>query len=247
MVLAGWLQLRSNLASTEPGPAAIRIPLLVFCPVLCTHVQIMRKLAELCIQAQQQHAPIRTQEFAAFVLFTWLSQAKHVAASPDSSLLVLVQQQLQETGLLQHLAASLADAANELSDVGNTAACSKDGRSYGSGSASSTAEFEQDRARIAPRYADVLLESFAITCFLLSPADGDQFNLDVPLPAVPAALRLALTMFRACSRLPQQLQQQAVRLGATNHVLYASNSFMMEVGGRHSAAAAWRTGAAAVA
>ena len=71
-------------------------------------------LSELCIQAHQQKAAMAIRHFAASSLGLWLYKASAFRASPTSRLAVSVQQQLQGSGLLQHMGALLTAAADGL-------------------------------------------------------------------------------------------------------------------------------------
>jgi hypothetical protein len=164
----------------------------------------MRKLVALCVQAQQQHAPVTTQLYTAAALGKWLKLVDTTRLA--SRLQASVWRQLQESGLLQHLAVSMADAADELSVMTECSASCGNGSSSGSDSSTSTgADWASEcRPNLVLSHAQALLSNYSKTCSLLIPAGVSCLSLDVALPAAPAAARLSLAVLRACSR--QQLQ-----------------------------------------
>lgn len=178
-------------------------------------MQVTRKLAALCIQAQQRHADSLTQNVTRHTLHTWLRHAADAQeASPNSSLSASVRQQLQESGLLQHLAAVFSRAADGLDTVtallaaGDSTVCGngRSGRSSNSSRHSSSllshVIFQSSRAGAALCFARMALRIYSMACSLVAPTRAPHFSPGAALPAAPAAARLALTTIRVCS-MPQ--------------------------------------------
>jgi hypothetical protein len=181
-------------------------------------VQVTLKLALMCAQAQQQHAPLPTQHCIAVALREWLALAAIAAAThPKSVLAVCVWQQLQESDLLQHLAATVSYAADELTAVVDLSAEEGEAANSGSdgGSASRTAGDTAQRANNAMDFAGVLLVTFkhASSCARAGPAGS---RLDGVF-ATPAAARLSLAVLKACS---SPHMRQAVHMEYVLHVTH---------------------------
>src|SRR5690349_7715715 len=128
---------------------------LLLCCCLCCCMQVTGKLARLCVQALQQ--PLEkgvTLSIACGALNAWLEKAAApMRASPGSRAAAAVRQQLQESGLLQHLgpgmdaaAARLTAAVDKLAAAlapssgssGNGGSGGSNGSSKGSGGGSSS-------------------------------------------------------------------------------------------------------------
>jgi hypothetical protein len=180
-------------------------------------VQVTARLAGLCVQAMQQpHALGHVQPLALNALNAWLTIAEAASkASLQSHAAATVRQQLQESGLLQHLgpgmdaaAAHLTAAVAAVADVATATAGG--GSSSGSTTAvSSTSQLGSPqqlsyRVIVAGCCCDLLSATFQrVSCVL---SQTGCFTLEAALLAAPAAAaRLALTGLQACSRF-QQLQ-----------------------------------------
>jgi hypothetical protein len=163
-------------------------------------VQVTRKLVALCVQAQQQHAPVSTQLYPAFALSNWLKLARTTRIA--SRLQASVRRQLQESELLQHLAVSMAGAADELNALtgagaaGNPAACNS-ASGGGIGGGSTTASGASRAHLVAVCYAGSLLDIYSNVDCLVPPAEAPC--ADTFLPAASAAARLIMAVLRACS------------------------------------------------
>jgi hypothetical protein len=87
------------------------------------HQQVTRELGALCIQARQQKAPPRLRSIALNALGAWLHfMHGMIEASSESRLAASVRQQLQGSGLLQHMGAMFLDATDGLTSVAAAAA-----------------------------------------------------------------------------------------------------------------------------
>lgn len=198
-----------------------------------TLMQVTRKLVALCIQAHERHAGLFAQHMTCSALHKWLKHAADTrTASPDSPLSVSVWQQLQESGLLQHLAAVLAEAADELDAVtallaaGDSTVCGLNDSSCKSSSGHLVVQ--RSRAGTALHAAQVALHIYRSACFLGAPAGGPRINASVGLPAAPAGARLALTMVRVWS-MPQL--QGAEMIATVAFVTKAAHSNMLGLTG----------------
>jgi hypothetical protein len=164
-----------------------------------TLMQVTRKLAALCIQAQQRAADSFAQHKTCFALHLWLLQTR--AAPRQSSVSASVWQQLQESGVLQHVPAILAGAADELDAVAALLAAG-DGTVCGKGSRSSgRLVAEGSRADHALQGAQTALQVYYLGCSLamVDSAGSFSYSPGLALPAAPAAVRLGLTALRVCS------------------------------------------------
>lgn len=175
--------------------------------------------------AQRQHAQGSAQLYTTSALCKWLNLAVAArAASPQSRLSASVAQQLRESGLLQHLAAFLSDAADELDAVteadvaSNPTACGS-----GSGGGDSTPASGAADTCAALELAAVLVKNYSSVCCLLSPTETQCASLDVFLPPAPAATRLAMAMLQACS------MQCAAGFAAAEVHVYAAYSTMFNL------------------
>jgi hypothetical protein len=169
---------------------------------------------------QQLEAPghVSTQSLVCNALTTWLDKAVDAAAaSPESRAVAMVQQQLQESQLLQHMGPGMDAAAARLTASLATLAALADTAAVPSHSSSSRADATttaqqaiQDQLAYCFLEAEGCcfeLQTFFKTACLLSPAT--LFSLAAALPAAPAAVKLCLTCFQACdsyTQLQQQLQ-----------------------------------------
>jgi hypothetical protein len=184
-------------------------------------VQVTRHLSALCIKAHQQNAAVPIRHLVASALYVWLPKARNVCrASPTSRLAVNVQQQLQSSGLLQHVAAMLSKAANDLT-AALAAACGE--ARLSSSSSVVAAECVLD----AFRHVSQLLSIHRMACQAVAPTVS--FSLEAGLPAAPAAVRALLTTFRACSRVQQLASREGsplpVLLVAASDTYEANNSY----------------------
>jgi hypothetical protein len=175
------------------------------------HVQVTRQLSALCIQAHQHQAAMGIRQFATASLGLWLYKTTGALnASPASRLAVGVRQQLQASGLLQHMAAMLTDAGDGLTAAaaaavafGEPARGSSSSESSSTTGSSTAAQDSADRLRDAWGLVDKLHDLYCRLCEAMSPEADITFNLEAALPAAPAAVRLIVTAFRTCSRLQQ--------------------------------------------
>lgn len=78
-------------------------------PAVLLHIQVTGKIAALCVRCLQQPEPLGVALGMAFAaLDVWLTKAvTAIAASPASQAAAAVRQQLQDSGLLQHLGAGM--------------------------------------------------------------------------------------------------------------------------------------------
>jgi hypothetical protein len=189
---------------------------------LCFVMQVTVKLAALYAKAvQQQSAPRTIQEHVQVLtcraLNMWLGQVMvAVLASPESHAVASVVQQLQESQLLQQMAAGMDAAAARLTAaVAALTAATAITDSTNSSSSSSTAMnphvqldiIQQQLSYSAVQFESCLIELqnvYMVSC-TLSPTG--TFKLSAALPAAPAAVRLILTTFQSYSKLQQLLQQ----------------------------------------
>jgi hypothetical protein len=162
-------------------------------------VQVIRQLAALCIKAHQQTA-VSARILTAFALYSLLHVAEEaIGASPTSRLAGSVRQQLQGSGLLQHMPVMLVDAEDGLT----AAAAAVVAATLIDSSAGSSADAQYAVQKLAQALSIVeeLLDLYTAACTAVS-LDG-TYSLTAALPAAPAAVRLALTTFSTCSRLQQ--------------------------------------------
>jgi hypothetical protein len=168
-------------------------------------VQITRQLAALCIQTHQQKAGSSIQVVTVAVLTAWLERMEIlIRTSPTSPLAASVRQQLQRSGLLQHMSAVLTDATDSLT-AAEAAAVGEAACSNGSSSSSSTriVDIAVKSFAASLNHATGLLELFHQACLRMDPPTITSFSMEAALPAAPAAVRLILTTFQTHSRLQQ--------------------------------------------
>jgi hypothetical protein len=183
-------------------------------------MQITAKLAALCLQdLQKPDDPLVA--FAAMEV--WLTQAMAtMRASPESHAAAAVRQQLQDSRLLQHLGPAMDAAAARLTAAvaalqAAAGATSNSSRSSNGASAAIAPATEQDSIQKQASYvmtADeqcgLLLKAFDLASSVVCP--GVRFTPEIALPAAPAAMRLILTGWQACSKLQQLWQQKKEQL-----------------------------------
>jgi hypothetical protein len=138
----------------------------------------------------------------------WLNYIQRaILASPQSRLWANIRQQLQESGLPQHLGAILTDAADALTAAAAAAAfgeAASQSNNRDSIVASSTPQLLSPATNLymAVKTVGSLLRAFVDCSKLLCPPEV-SFNLDALLPAAPAAVHLILTTYQTCSRFEQ--------------------------------------------
>jgi hypothetical protein len=169
--------------------------------------QVVRHLAELCIQAHQQSSPLQVRSLVADAMACWLASANRtIAGSRESCLWDNMREQLQRSGLLQHLGAILTDAADALTAAAAAAFGEAASQSNNRDSivASSTPQLLSPATNLhmAVKTVGSLLRAFVDCSMLLCPPEV-SFNLDALLPAAPAAVRLILTTYQTCSSFEQ--------------------------------------------
>jgi hypothetical protein len=176
-------------------------------------LQVTAQLVALYFQTQQQHnTPGPWDVLIHNALTIWLQKAKDAAAaSPASRAAAAVRQQLQDSQLLQRLGPAMDAAAAQLTAA---VAAATTAPSSSSGSSGSTAEFAATQQgselysllRQADCHCVLLLRTFLLASCVLS--STGRFSLEAALPAAPAAVRLMLSVFQACSKLQQLRLQQ---------------------------------------
>ena len=177
-------------------------------------LQVTRKLSALLIRAFQQPDPtLQVPLLAANALNLWLSKASAaLAASPAPRAAVAVRQQLQESQLLQHLGPAMDAAAAWLTTAALAALAGAAATTGSSSSSTAGASVTQQPSSPlqhitfhvnADACCKYLLQIFKLASCVVSPT----LALQGVLPAAPAAVRMALTVFQIHDKL-QQLKQQ---------------------------------------
>ena len=194
-------------------------------------MQVTRQLAALCIQAHQQQTALYHTYTVMTALAAWLGKVDtYTAASvggPNSRFADSVRQQLQESGLLQHMAAVFRTTADGLTMA--AAAVASDAAPSGQGNSHHIHRTVRDYDHVtALRHALNNVERALMiqlaACLTLSP--GHPFKEESALRAAPAAMHMIHTTFRTCS----ELQQLAGREGspAPVRLLAAGPEFQRE-------------------
>ena len=187
-------------------------------PSLFTCLQVIRQLAALCIQAHQQKTDKHTQYVIITALAAWLQSVAYPfnTAALNTSIAAIARQQLQDSGLLQHMDAISTQAADGLSAAAATAAASgavassRHSQSEHSSSSSSSSGSSSPLAHLKHALCVIqkVLHIHSAADRLLSP--GHPLWEAEVLHAAPAAVRLIHTTLQTCS----QLQQLAGREGS---------------------------------
>lgn len=175
-------------------------------------MQVTTKLAALYIQALQAVTQYLGSVHGAALcmvsgaLTAWMDTAE-ASTSLQSRAAASVRQQLQVSGLLQHLATAMDAAAARLTAMAD-AGCSSRNSSASSSSHSDGTAGTSPALQLSTldSCCQLMLRDFTGLTSWLSSAPG-RVSLQAALPAAPAALRLVLTVFQTHHRL-QQLQQQ---------------------------------------
>ena len=163
--------------------------------------QVLQHLAALCIEASQQKAALQCRHPVVNALAVWLYKAMHTCrASPTSRLAASLRQQLQGSGLLQHMAAMLNGSADDLT-AATAAACGESGLSSSISSSSTAARRVATKLQDTLTHVTRLLCVYHRACQVIAPTAS--FSLAAGLPAAPAAVRAVLTTFKTCSRVQQ--------------------------------------------
>jgi hypothetical protein len=110
-----------------------------------------------------------------------------------------MRQQLQESGLLQHMDRMFIDAENTLKAAVAAAAVAAPACS----SSSTAAQQAADQVQLAIILVNELVGVYHGACVTSFPGEEKGFSMEAALPAAPAAMRMILTTFRTCSRLQQ--------------------------------------------
>jgi hypothetical protein len=180
-------------------------------------MQVTAKLAGVCVQALELpcNSPsdeIRHTPIMAFTsLNLWLDTAvATMRGSLGSRAAAAVRQQLQDSGLLQHLGPAMDAAAARLTAAVAALAAASSGSSGTSTALPSTTQRDSMQLLVscvekADKLCGLLLEACQLTSSVLS--QQARFSFEPALAAAPAAMRLILTGFQACSKL-QLLWQQ---------------------------------------
>lgn len=161
-------------------------------------VQVTRKVAGLHLQAYQQGTAVPHRSVIAGVLAAWLHEAEQtVSSSSESHLAACVRQQLQESGLPQHMSALLTDAADGITAaaaaVSDASAPSVDSNTAFQAAANMSAALSLG-LQLLNTYVGVCRWQATGTC---------SMSLAAALPAAPAAVRLILKTFRTYDTLQQ--------------------------------------------
>jgi hypothetical protein len=156
--------------------------------------QVTDKLVTLGLQARERHATLADQEMVGAALAEWLALCMKIrTASPESRLSAVVTQQLQDSGLLQHLAVSMSEVADELgvmtarhsADRGDSSSGNSSSSSSSSGSTVPSTARMEDKAL---RHAQMLLQTYGAACTLLTPEGSTRLGLVGPPAAVATRL-----------------------------------------------------------
>jgi hypothetical protein len=186
-------------------------------------LQVTAKLAAVCVPALQSADGLKGIGFAESLvcaaLVVWLNQAVEVMrVSPESRAAAAVRQQLQDSGLVQHLGTALQAAADALElRAAMTACCSASADPVPNMDGAGTTEvltcmMKASQALLESDHScGCLLRMFQLASCVLAPK-GD-FSIEAALPAAPAAVRLMLKAFQAHSKIQEVTQQPLLQHG----------------------------------
>jgi hypothetical protein len=182
-------------------------------PSLFTCLQVIQQLAALCIQTHQQNTDKHTQYVIITALAAWLQRVAYLVntAALNTSIAAIARQQLQDSGLLEHMHKIFKQAADDLTAAATAAASG--GAAASSKSHSSSSSNRDSSSPLAHlKHALCVVQKVLL---IHSAADrllsrGQPLWEAAALHAAPAAVRLVHTTFQTYS----QLQQLAGREGS---------------------------------
>lgn len=164
-------------------------------------MQVTRRIVALCIQAHQQGTTTQVQSNIASILHKWL-QGPAFDAPAESHLAVSSRQQLQDSGLLQHMTALLTDASDRLTAAGAAA--------FAAPAISSASNLLSPDQAACDAMHDLLyavgLAGKGIlihTALRFTSFSTSRLSLEAVLPSAPAAVRLSLAIYQTCSRVQE--------------------------------------------